>query len=107
LIVEIDVAGVKDRASFRAQKNSRRTEDMAGVPKFESQRALIANPVTASTIRLPVSAEVPEVTGAIGFAMAEKRINREAELLTLPRHHIHGIMEKKRPDFAGRFRHEN
>jgi hypothetical protein len=38
--------------------------------------------------------------------VAEEWINREAEVLTLPRHHVHGIMEKKRADFAGRFRHE-
>jgi hypothetical protein len=45
--------------------------------------------------------------GAIAFAMAKKRIKREAELFTLPCHYVHGIMEKKRSNFAGRFRHEN
>src|SRR5205823_11139235 len=45
--------------------------------------------------------------GAIAFTMAKKRIKREAELFTLPRHYVHGIMEKKRSNFAGRFRHEN
>src|SRR5256886_15365938 len=39
--------------------------------------------------------------------LAKKRIKREAELFTLPRHYVHGIMEKKRSNFAGRFRHEN
>src|SRR4029077_14930541 len=34
-------------------------------------------------------------------------IKREAEFLALPRHYVHGIMEKKRSNFAGRFRHEN
>ncbi len=45
--------------------------------------------------------------GAIAFAMPKKRIKPEAELFTLPRHYVHGIMEKKRSNFAGRFRHEN
>src|SRR5437763_4804238 len=39
--------------------------------------------------------------------MAKKRIKRETELFTLPGHYVHGIMEKKRSNFAGRFRHEN
>src|SRR5437763_16626227 len=39
--------------------------------------------------------------------MAKKRIKRETELFTLPGHYVHGIMEKKRSNFAGRLRHEN
>src|ERR1700745_1505999 len=39
--------------------------------------------------------------------MAKKRIKREAELFTLPCYYVPGIMEKKRANFAGRFRHEN
>src|SRR5437868_14953153 len=39
--------------------------------------------------------------------MAKKRIKRETELFTLPGHYVHGIMEQKRSNFAGRFRHEN
>ena len=39
--------------------------------------------------------------------MPKKRIKREAELFPLPRHYVHGIMEKKRSNLAGRFRHEN
>ena len=80
---------------------------MSGVPKFEGQRVVITDLITAGGIRLPISTEVPLVGGAIGLAMAEKRIKREAELFALPRHYVHGIMEKKRSNFAGRFRHEN
>ena len=80
---------------------------MSSVPKFEGQRVVITDPITAGGIRLPISTPVPLVGGAIDLAMAEKRIKREAELLALPRHYIHGIMEKKRSNFAGRFRHEN
>jgi hypothetical protein len=39
--------------------------------------------------------------------MAKKRINGEAQLLTLPRHDVNGIVEKKRADLARRFSHEN
>src|SRR5205823_14750937 len=105
--IEIDVARVKDRPSFRAQKDSRRTEDMSSVPKFEGQGVALTDPIAAGVIRMPISTKMPLVAGTVGFAMAEKRINREAEFLTLPRHHVHGVMEKKRADFAGRFRHEN
>src|SRR5262249_16347183 len=41
------------------------------------------------------------------FAMAKKRVDGEAELLTLPRHDVNGIVEEKRANFAGRFSHEN
>jgi len=107
LIIEIDVAGVKDLPPFRAQKNSRRTEDVAGIPKLESQRVVVADSISAGGIRLSVATQLPKLNGAIGFAMTEKWINRESQFLTLPRHHVYGIMEKKRADFAGRFRHEN
>ena len=107
LIIEIDVAGIKDRPPSRAQKDSRRTENVSGVPKLESYRVVIADPITPDGIRLSISTEMPSVDGAIGFAMTEKWINRESQFLTLPRHHVHRIMEKKRADFAGRFRHEN
>src|SRR5205807_3792068 len=50
---------------------------------------------------------MPLGNGAIALTMAEKRIKREAEFLTLPRHYVHGVMEKKRSNFPGRFRHEN
>src|SRR6266481_2887256 len=80
---------------------------MPGVPKFEGQRAIITDPITAGGIRLPISTEVPLGNGAINLAMPEKRIKREAELLALPRHYVHGIMKKKISDFAGRFRHGN
>src|SRR5438045_2736621 len=80
---------------------------MSGVPIFEGQRAAITVPLTAGSIRLPVLTKMPLVAGAIDFAVAEEWINGKAEFLTLPRHHVHGVMEKKRADFAGRFRHEN
>ena len=80
---------------------------MSSVPKFEGQGTVITDPITAGGIRLPISTQVPLVGGAIGLAMAEKRIKREAEVLTLPRHYVDGIMEKKRSNFARRFRHEN
>src|SRR6267378_3617479 len=67
----------------------------------------MTDPITAGRIRLPISTEAPLGNGAIAFAMPKKRIKREAELLTLPRHYVHGIMEKKRSNFAGRFRHEH
>src|SRR6266567_4841484 len=80
---------------------------MSGIPKFERQGVALTDPLTAGGIRLPVSTQLPKLNSAIGFAMTEKWINREAELFALPRHHVYGIMEKKRADFAGRFRHEN
>src|SRR5438094_9730671 len=80
---------------------------MSGVPIFEGQRAAITVPVPAGSVRLPVLTKMPLVAGAIDFAVAEEWINGKAEFLTLPRHHVHGVMEKKRADFAGRFRHEN
>src|SRR5204862_2365267 len=80
---------------------------VAGLPKLESQRVVVADPISAGGIRLSVATRLPKLNGAMCFAMTEKWINREAELFALPRHHVYGIMEKKRADFAGRFRHEN
>src|SRR5438874_3133250 len=56
---------------------------------------------------LPVLAPIPLLAAAIDLAMAKKRIDGEAEVLTLPRHNVNGIVEEKRADFAGRFSHEN
>ena len=39
--------------------------------------------------------------------MGEERINRDAELFALPRHDVDGVMQKRAPDFRGRFRHED
>src|SRR4030095_344023 len=52
-------------------------------------------------------AAIPPLTAAIDFAMAKKRIDGEADVLTLPRHDVDGIVEEKRADFARRFSHEN
>src|SRR5437762_5822269 len=80
---------------------------MPGVAKFEGHYVVITDPITTGRIRLPISTEVPLGNGAIAFAMAKKRIKRETELFTLPGHYVHGIVEKKRSNFASRFRHEN
>jgi hypothetical protein len=39
--------------------------------------------------------------------MAKKRIDSQAEVLTLPRHDINGIVEEKRTDIGRRFSHKN
>src|SRR5690349_17738984 len=39
--------------------------------------------------------------------MAKKRIDGEAEVLTLPRHNVNGVVQEKRADFARRFSHKN
>ena len=39
--------------------------------------------------------------------MREEWIQRRADLLALPRHHVDRVMQKSIADFRGRFRHEN
>jgi hypothetical protein len=76
LIVEIDVPGVKDRFTFRSQKNSTRAQHVSCVEKLESQCVFLALGRTLAGNRdtLTQWAPMPAFRRAIGFSMREKRI---------------------------------
>ena len=95
LIIEIDVAGVENGLAFDAQKYSGRAKHVSGIPEFEGYRATINDPITGRGVGLTVPTAIPALTAAIDFAMAKKWIDREAEVLALPRHDVNGIVEEK------------
>ena len=76
LIVEIDVACVKDRAAFGAQENSGGAEDVPCIEELECQPLCSVPWRTFGGDRdaLPQRTPMPEICRVIGFAMCEKWI---------------------------------
>jgi len=95
LVVEVDVAGVKNRAPFGAQQNSRGAEHMAGIKEFKRKLLAIPrrNTFTGNIDALAHWARLPEIGGALGFTMREQRIEHDPELFPLPRHDVDRVMQ--------------
>ena len=108
LAIEIDVAGVKESASFGADQDSGGSQHMTGVAILESQ--FIVRPGrTALAIdreRLAERTMLPAIGRSIRLAMSEERINH-THLFALPRHHVDRIVQKRIANRGGRLGHEN
>jgi len=110
VIVEVNVAGVEDGAALGPENHARGAEDVTGVDKLSGDPShILAGPraFTGQRERLSHGTGPPFIRRPVGFLVSEERINRDADLLALPRHDTDRVVQECAPDFRGRFRHED
>ena len=93
LVFEIDVPGVKNCAAFVAKQNPDRTEDMAGIKKFERHLRIIIRPFAKQIAAPPDGSRIPGLLAKIHAAVSEERILGDSVILALACHDIDGIMQ--------------
>ena len=89
LVFEIDVPRVKNASPLGPDERTSRTQDVPRVEKFAGHRA-----VFIGKIKRPAEVDqAPLVGQPLHFAVGEKRIIRQTQLLALPHHHIDRIVQ--------------
>ena len=109
LIVETNIAGVEQRLLFSPDQNARRTKRVAGVKKFQGWRRQ-SRPHFMK--RCPFDFAIVFETlklrrDIVHFVVRVKRIVANAQLVPLPRHHVHGIMQHALDDKVAQLRHQH
>ena len=109
LIVEIDVAGVKNGLVFRAEQNSCRAEHVPCIEKLERQRIFftLGRAFASDGNALAYWTPTPAFRHPVGFPMCEKRIRPFSDFLALPGHHIDRVVQKHTANFSRGLRHKN
>ena len=108
LVVELDVAGVENRAPLGADERADGAEDVAGIEELDGHvRAFIRAQPLAGHVEARVQRHGPPAFhGQLDFAVGEKRVGGDA-FLALFLHHVDRVVEHHVAELARGFRHEN
>ena len=109
LVVEVHIAGVKNRPPFCPQNHTRRAEDVTGLDEFNRDgiRLVRLGPFAFQCEWLTYWTPSPSTRRPIGFLVGEERVDRHSDFFTLSRHDADRVVQERAPDFGGCFRHED
>ena len=107
LVLKIHIARVKERLPLVPDHHARRAQNVTRMVELESHFVVVIRWLAGEVAAFPQTAAHPGLLTEIHPPMCEERILHQIQLLPLPRHHAHGIMQHDFANMRRRLGHKN